>query len=242
MTKLEGSRALVTGANRGLGRCIAEELLIAGIEQLYLAAPQAESLAELVANDSDRVVPIALDITNETQVRQAAKRASDVDFVFNNAGTGYFSTPLAADLDLAERDFRVNVLGTLRVIQAFTPVLEGKGGGTFVNVLSLLALAPITWMSPYCASKAASYSLSLSLRAELSSKGISLIDVYPGAMDTDLMKGVDAQKADPREVAKAILESLESGVEDITPDGFSSSGYVTWRRDPKELERELAAF
>lgn len=241
MTKLQGSKALVTGANRGLGRCIAEELLIAGVEQLYAASRQVESLAELVVNDSDRVVPIALDITDASQVEGAAKRASDVDVVFNNAGTGYFSTALAADLDLAERDFRVNVLGTLRVIQAFAPVLERKGGGTFVNVLSLLALAPITAMSPYCASKAASYSLSLSLRDELSSREIALIDVYPGAMDTDLMKGVDVPKADPRDVAKAILQGLESDHEDITPDGFSANGYATWLKDPRELERQLAA-
>ena len=111
-----------------------------------------------------------------------------------------------------------------------------------MNVLSLLALAPITWMSPYCASKAASYSLSLSLRNELSSRGISVIDLYPGAMDTDLMKGVNAPKAEPRDVAKAILEGLQAGTEDITPDGFSATGYVAWRKDPKELEHQLAAL
>jgi short-subunit dehydrogenase len=146
------------------------------------------------------------------------------------------------DLSLIERDFATNCCGTLRVTRAFAPVLEANGGGAIVNVLSLLALAPIPGMSAYCASKAAAHSLTQALRAQLAPRGIRVVGAYPGAMDTDMMKGADVPKADPATVARKILDSLEAGQEETAPDTFSSQAYQMWLHDPQALERMFAAL
>jgi short-subunit dehydrogenase len=151
-------------------------------------------------------------------------------------------TPLNADLTHVERDMRVNYIGTLLVTRAFAPVLERQGEGAFVNIISLLGLAPVTGMSPYCASKAAAHSLTQALRHELAGNGIAVMGVYPGGINTEMLDGVDAPKAEPTDVARAIIDAVEAGEEDITPAEFSSEAYAGWRSDPKSLERQLAAF
>jgi NAD(P)-dependent dehydrogenase (short-subunit alcohol dehydrogenase family) len=241
--KIEGSSVLVTGASRGLGRCIAEELLARGAGRVYVASPHPDALEGPAAKAPGRVVPLTLDITDEAQVQEAANTANDVSLVFNNAGVMALGTPLNADLTQVERDMRVNYIGTLLVTRAFAPVLERQGEGAFVNIISLLGLAPVTGMSPYCASKAAAHSLTQALRHELAGRGIAVVGVYPGGINTEMLDGVDAPKAEPTDVARAIVDAVESGEqEDITPDQFSSEAYAGWRADPKSLERQLAAF
>lgn len=136
---------------------------------------------------------------------------------------------------------QVNFVGTLRVTKAFIGVLEANHG-TLVNILSALSLAPITGMSPYCASKAAARSMTQMLRADLANRGITVVGVYPGAMNTPMLAGVDSQKADPADVALSVIDAIEAGVEDITPDRFSTDAYALWLKDPKALERQFAAF
>jgi NAD(P)-dependent dehydrogenase (short-subunit alcohol dehydrogenase family) len=200
-------------------------------------------LQDLVAADGGRVVPLGLDITDDAQVTSATQTARDVNVVFNNAGVMALGTPLDADLNLAERDLRVNYLGTLRVTRAFVPVLGRQGGGPIVNIISLLGLAPVTGMSPYSASKAAAHSLTQALRHQLTGNGIAVIGVYPGGINTDMLAGVEAPKAEPQDVAREIVNAVEACVEeDVTPDAFSSEAYTGWRSDPKSLERQLAAF
>lgn len=241
--QIRGARALVTGASRGLGSCIVRELLARDVRRLYAAAPSLDSLTDVAAADDERVVPLALDITDETQVASAAEAASDVNLVFNNAGVMAFGAPLDTDLSLVERDMRVNYVGTLRVTRAFAPVLDRQGGGAFVNVISLLGLAPVTGMSAYCASKAAAHSMTQALRHQLAGNGIAVMGVYPGGINTDMLAGIDAPKSEPQDVAREIVNAVEAGTaEDITPDPFSAQAYAGWRGDPKSLERQLAAF
>jgi NAD(P)-dependent dehydrogenase (short-subunit alcohol dehydrogenase family) len=149
-----------------------------------------DSLEAIAATDHQRVIPLALDITDEAQVALAAEAARDVSLVFNNAGVMAFGTPLEVDFELVERDMLINYLGTLRVARAFAPILRRQGTGAFVNILSLLALAPITSMSPYCASKAAAHSMTQALRHQLASSGIAVLGAYPGAMNTAMLAGV----------------------------------------------------
>ena len=184
---------------------------------------------------------MALDITDDGQAQAAAQAAADVDLLINNAGVMSFGTPSQTELAAVDRDMQVNFVGTLRVTKAFIPVLEANHG-TLVNILSLLSLAPITGMSPYCASKAAAHSMTQMLRADLADRGITVVGVYPGAMNTPMMAGVDSPKADPADVAMSVIDAIEAGVEDITPDPFSTDAYALWLEDPKALERELAAF
>lgn len=240
--KIKDATAFVTGANRGLGRQLAEELLARGARRLYAAALTRTSLESLVGLSPGRVVPLELDITDDGQVAAAAGVAPDVRLVINNAGIMSFGAPLDVDLGLIERNFTTNCSGALRVTRAFAPVLEANGGGTILNVLSMLALAPITAMSAYCASKAAAHSLTLALRTQLAPRGIFVVGAYPGAMNTDMMKGADVPKADPATVARAILDGLEAGREEIAPDAFSAQAYETWLHDPQAVERDFAAL
>lgn len=239
---LDGATALVTGANGGLGKCLVDQLLTRGVRRVYAAGRQRSALDEVVSADPARVKALVLDVTDETQLRAAAQVATDASLVFNNAGVMTFGTPLEADLELLERDMVVNYLGTLRVTRAFVPVLIANGGGMFVNVLSVLAFAPITGMSSYCASKAAALSMTQALRHELANEGVSVLGVYPWAMNTRMMAGVESPKVEPGDVARSVLDGVESGAEDIAPDQFSSDAYARWRVDPKALERQLAAY
>jgi NAD(P)-dependent dehydrogenase (short-subunit alcohol dehydrogenase family) len=240
--KINGATALITGANGGLGQFLTAQLIRRGANRVYAAARRRDSsLDALVATDMERIVPMVLDITDDGQARAAAQAAADVDLLVNNAGVMSFGTPSQTELAAVDRDMQVNFVGTLRVTKAFIPVLEANHG-TLVNILSALALAPITGMSPYSASKAAGRSMTQVLRADLASRGITVVGVYPGAMDTPMMAGVDSPKADPSDVAMSVIDAIEAGVEDITPDRFSTDAYALWLKDPKALERQFAAF
>ena len=240
--KIKDATALVTGANRGLGRQLAEQLLDRGAGRVYAAALTLASLEPLVALSPRRVVPLELDITNDIQVAAAAAAAPDVRLVINNAGVMSFGQPLQVDLGLIELNFTTNCCGTLRVTRPFAPLLEANGGGAILNILSVLALAPVAGMSAYCASKAAAHSLTQALRTQLAPRGVSVVGAYPGAMNTDMMRGADVPKADPAMVARAILDGLEAGRKDIAPDAFSAQAYETWLHDPQALGRDFAAL
>ena len=236
--KINGATALITGANGGLGQFLTAQLIRRGANRVYAAARRLDSsLDAVVALDEERIVPMALDITDDGQ----AQAAADVDLLINNAGVMSWGTPSQAELAGVDHDMKVNFVGTLRVTKAFIGVLEANHG-TLVNILSVLSLAPITGMSPYCASKAAGRSMTQMLRAEFASRGITVVGVYPGAMNTPMMAGVDSPKADPADVAMSVIDGIDAGVEDITPDPFSTDAYALWLKDPKALERQFAAF
>jgi short-subunit dehydrogenase len=126
--------------------------------------------------------------------------------------------------------------------KAFTPILVANGGGTIVNMLTIAALAPIPAMSAYNASKAAAWSMTQSLRATLAGKGIKVMGVFPGPVDTQMLAGVPIPKAAPSDVAKAIVAGIASDVEDVFPDDTSSAIYSQWTRDHKSIERQMAAM
>src|ERR1700721_351041 len=141
--KIKGSVALVTGANGGIGQAFVRELLKRGATKIYLGARAPASLRGLFA-ESNKLVPIALDVTNAKQIEAAAKSASDITLLINNAGTVAFSGALAAkDTSAARQEMEVNYFGVLALTQALrgTPAL--RSGGAIVNVLSFLALAPL---------------------------------------------------------------------------------------------------
>jgi NAD(P)-dependent dehydrogenase (short-subunit alcohol dehydrogenase family) len=133
--KIEGAVALVTGANRGIGASIVDALLAGGASRIYAAMRTPSSAAR-----EEKVVPIALDITDAVQVANAATLCADVQILINNAGI-LLGQPLlaASQADAAEREMRVNYFGTLAVCRAFAPILGRNGGGAIVNMLSILA-------------------------------------------------------------------------------------------------------
>lgn len=236
---IHGSTVLVTGANRGLGARLVGELLVAGARRVYATARDPRLVDPQVSADP-RVRVLALDVTDDHSVRAAAERATDVNLLINNAGVLGFGAALDGDLAVFQRDVATNYVGTLRVSRAFVPVLEANRPAAIVNVLTLIALAPVSAMAGYSASKAAAHSMTQALRAELRDRGVDVVGAYPGGIDTDMLAGVDADKAAPELVAARIVAGIAAGDQVIWPDDASAGAGAVYLGDPLRLEQLLA--
>lgn len=239
--KLKDTVALVTGSNRGIGRCYVEALLSQGCQTIYAAARKPERVRDLVDQGGGRVKALQLDITDPRQCAAAAKAAGDIDLLINNAGSLASYGLLDASRDQLERDFAVNFFGTLEMTRAFAPALE-RTGGALVNVLTLVSLASMPGIGGYSASKAAAFSMTQALRGELHSRGVRVFGVYPGAVDTDMIRAFEMDKAAPADVARRTLDGVLRDEEDIFPDPMSESAGKTWLADPRALARQFASM
>jgi len=237
--KIEGCVALVTGANRGLGRAIVSALVEAGAAKVYAAARDERK----VPAGGARVVPLALDVTRPEQIAAAATSARDVTLLVNNAGVlNSFNVLTSSQADI-DADVRVQVHGTLAVIKVFLPVLErARGGATIVNVLSLASLASFPALGGYSLSKAAAYSMTQSLRPELKKKGIDVLAALPGPIDTEMVKDLAMPKTSPADTAQGLLAGIARGDEEIFPDPMAREMSALWNRSHKEYERAFARF
>ena len=239
MSRIVGQTALVTGANRGLGRAFVEALIDAGAAKVYAAARNTETLADLVAQSDGRVIPVALDITKRDVIETAATTYRDVAVLINNAGTAAFEGIIdAASSDPARVEMETNYFGTFNMIRAFAPVLAANGGGTIVNLGSIASFVNFPALGSYSASKAAVHSLTQGVRAELAAQGTFVAGVYPGPVDTDMATGIPMDKTPPSAVARTILQGVEGGEEDIYPDPVSSEMRAGLLGDPKAVERQ----
>ncbi|WIM99045.1 SDR family NAD(P)-dependent oxidoreductase [Actinoplanes oblitus] len=238
---VNGSIAVVTGANRGIGRALVEALLAGGASVVYATARRPETVEDLVARDH-RVRPLRLDVTDPEQVTRAARVASDATLLINNGGSLGFADPLTGDLATIEVDLRTNFIGTLSATRAFVPVIERNGGGAIVTMLSLVVFGAVPAMSGYSAAKAAAASATQALRAQLLDRKISVHGVFPGAVDTDMIRGMAMPKATPSSVATAILDGVEAGAENIFPDPMAQAGHQAWRADPAAFERRMGSM
>ena len=231
---ITGRTILVTGANRGLGQALVEESLRRGAQRVYAGSRQP------FAHPDPRVTPLILDVTNPAQIREAVETVDSLDILINNAGVS-LPDDLSARAAL-EQHLAVNLFGTWGVTQAFLPSLR-RSGGAVVNVVSLAALAAIPVLPAYSVSKAASFALSQSLRALLAGQGVTVHAVLAGPIDTDMIRDLDIPKASPQAAARAILDGVENGEEEIFPDQMSESMAGRWRTGAaKELERQNAAL
>ena len=234
MTKLLNSVAIVTGANRGIGKALVEALIQRGANKVYACARQADQLLT-----HSKIEPITLDITDSAQVAALSEITKDANVLINNAGTSGSRSLLADD---GRHDMEVNFYGTINVIRQLYTNLEQNGGGRIINVNSICGLASMPAIAGYCASKAALFSATQALRIELKPKNILVHSVFPGPADTDMNKGVDIYKAPTKEVAEAILDGIDQGLEDIYPDSTAKRVFEQWSRDPKALEKEFSSI
>lgn len=240
--QIQNSTVLVTGANRGIGLALVDALLDAGAKKIYAGSRDVTKLAAAVARDRQRVVPLQLDVTDMRSIEAATNSARDVTLLINNAGVLDFGGILDTPNDKIERNFGTNFYGKLAMARAFAPVIEKNGGGAIVNVLTLVALASMPGLAIYNASKAAAWSMTQSLRASLAGKGIDVVGVFPGAVDTDMLAGVEITKTSPADVARAVVQGVNAGVEDIFPDPMSQQVYGAWRADHKAVEKQFATM
>ncbi len=213
---VEGSVALVTGANRGLGASLCAALLERGAAKVYAGARDVDSVT------MDGVEPIRLDITSPDDIAAAAATCRDVTLLINNAGIGTGTLALAENAqEMAQREFDTNVLGPLAMSSAFAPILGANGGGALVNVLSVLAWFSSPSTALYCAAKAASWSLTNSIRQELHAQGTQVVALHVGYMDTDMTAGINAPKSSPDDVAAQVMDGLEAGHFEVLADDIS---------------------
>ena len=219
--------ALVTGANRGIGRALAVELLARGAK-VYAAARRPETV------DLPGVEVLALDVTDPAAVADAARAAADVDLLVNNAGITTGAT-LLGDLDGVRAELDVNFWGTLSMVRAFAPVLAANGGGAVVNIASALSWFAAPGAGAYAVSKAANWNMSNALRLELAGQGTLVTSVHLGAADTDMMKDYDGPKIDPAEVARRTLDGVAAGDLEVVADEWSAMIKASLAKDPREF-------
>jgi NAD(P)-dependent dehydrogenase (short-subunit alcohol dehydrogenase family) len=215
MTQLtvEGSVALVTGANRGLGRAFARALLDAGAAKVYAAARDVSTITD------PGVVPVALDVTDHAQVARVAAELGDVQIVINNAGVSSGLTAVADEgLDAFRAEFEVNYFGLVAVARAFAPVVARNGGGAIVNMLSALTWATFPTTANYSATKAAGWAYTNGLRQSLADQGTLVVAVHAGYIDTDMVAHIDAPKVTPEHVARQTVQALDEGREEVLAD------------------------
>lgn len=228
------SIVLVTGANRGIGQALVTEALARGAKRVYAAARKP------VAHPDSRVVPLAIDVTDATQIRQAIENIDALDVLINNAGVANGDD--LSDRAAFEEHFAVNLFGSHAMTQACLPLLT-RSQGRIVNVLSIAALAALPIIPSYSISKAAAFSMTQSLRGLLAGRGVKVHAVLPGPVDTDMSRGLGAPKASPESVAQATLDGVERGEDEIFPDPASASVAESWRSGAvKALEGQFAMF
>lgn len=211
--EIKGSTALVTGANRGIGRAFTQALLGHGAAKVYAAVRDPATVQD------PEVVPLRLNVTDPAQVAEAAQLAGDVEIVINNAGIGgYGAKLLEGDLDSAREAMEVNYLGTWSVSRAFAPVLARNGGGALVNMLSLASWVGRARFPAYAASKAAQWSLTNSFREGLRDQGTLVIGVHAGFVETDLSEQFEAPKITPEDVAEQAMLGIAEGKTEVLAD------------------------
>ncbi len=240
---LEGKIVLVTGANGGVGSALIKALLDKGAAKVYAAARTIAAVKELVQFNAERIKALRLDITSAASVATVAEQCADVNLLINNAGINRCESLLGlAGMEAAREEMEVNFFGTLAMCRAFAPILEANGSGTIVNVCSIIGLVNLPVNGTYCASKAAGHSLLQGMRAELAPRGIRVVGVYPGPVDTKMTAGQEMPKATPDQIASAILEGLELDAEDIFPDPMSQGVQEQLEKNAKQVEKQFAAM
>ncbi|MCM2371025.1 SDR family oxidoreductase [Aporhodopirellula aestuarii] len=221
---IQNKTVLVTGANRGIGRAIVEEAIHRGAAKVYAAVRKLESANSLVEEFGERVVPIRVDLEDPASITTAAQEATDVDVVINNAGV--LKTASAVDehaIESLQYEFEVNVLGLVRIAQAFAPVLKANGGGALAQLNSVASIKSFADVATYSASKAASYSLTQGLRDSLRAQGTLVVSVHPGPIQTDMADhaGFTEIAEPPALVATAVFDAIADGEFHVWPDSMA---------------------
>ncbi len=239
---LSGAVALVTGANRGIGKRFVDELATRGVTKIYAAVRDLDSLKDVKEPSGVSIVPLTLDVTKRSHIAAAAKAADDVTVLINNAGVNCMDRLLEASDEAAARlEMDTNYHGMVNMCRAFGPVIAENGGGGIINMLSILAQVNLPVMGSLSASKAAAYSATQAIRAELAGKGVEVVAVMPGAVDTDMSKDFPPPKMPAEEVATEALDGLEAGEWEVLPGEMAKGLKAGLSDDPVEIQKQMAA-
>lgn len=234
MQTLKDKVILITGANRGIGKSLVKSSLKKGAKKVYATSRDVSKMPNF---KDERVVSLALDITDNVQILKVAEQTKDVDVLVNNAGILSPGNVLEGEISAVENDMKVNYYGTINMMRAFAPILEKNTPSKIVNIVSIVAYSPLPSIAGYSASKTALYSATLSVRIELAKKGITVHAINPGAIDTDMNKGSEWDMPAPDRIATIILDKVEGGELDIVPDEMGLGMFNTWKEEPSKLAK-----
>jgi NAD(P)-dependent dehydrogenase (short-subunit alcohol dehydrogenase family) len=235
--RIEGSVALVTGANRGLGQVFTRELVSRGAAKVYGAARDPAAVTE------PGVTPVALDITDAARIAQVAQECADVTLLVNNAGVMRASTFTGApDLEAARQEMETNYFGTLSMCRAFAAVLGGHGGGAIVNMLSVTSFYTNPFDASYGASKAAAWSLTNGVRLELNHQGTLVVAVHASFIDTSMSQFAVAPKISPESVAQQTFDAVEAGQIEVLTDERTRTVKASLSRDQELIYPPVQEF
>jgi NAD(P)-dependent dehydrogenase (short-subunit alcohol dehydrogenase family) len=220
---ISNKTALITGANRGIGKAIVASFLQHGAKKIYVGVRSLDKAEALVAEHGAPIVPIVIDYEKPESIQAAALAASDVEVVVSNAGILIGASVMAEDvIEQFQTELNINVYGLLRMAQAFAPVLKANGGGAFVQMNSVASLRSFPAFATYPASKAAAYSFTQALRPVFEDQGTAVLSVHPGPIDTDMGIESGFKNAEPATVvSEGIVAALKAGDFHLFPDSMA---------------------
>lgn len=237
---VKNKTALVTGANRGIGRAFVENLVERGAARVYAAVRDESTFADLSAINPAVVKPVLLDVTRPEHIEAIKDQVPSLDLLVNNAGivnACFTSADNAADI--ARLEMETNYFGPVQLTLALLPKLK-QSHGAIVNISSIAGISNFPSLGPYSATKAALHSFTQGLRAELAADHILVTGVYPGPTDTRMTENFETEKAPTSQIAERTFDGLARGDTDVFPDNFSQSMYATFLKGPSELEQAFA--
>jgi uncharacterized oxidoreductase len=243
---IQNKKVLVTGGGSGIGFSIAKAFADKG-NQVILFGRTEDRLKSAVAQLQNASYVVG-DVTNEKDVLQLVKQVKEnyggIDILVNNAGTARLQ-PLDASVniyDTAKFEIEINYLSVLRLTELLLPTLKASKEAAIINIQSIVSYVPNAFLATYSATKAALHSYSQSLRIALqkSAPNVKVFEVFPPYVDTDLTKGVDADKLTPTEVADDIIAAVEKE-EYAVRNGKTKDLYHLFRQSPEEALKTLNA-
>jgi NADP-dependent 3-hydroxy acid dehydrogenase YdfG len=195
MTSTDVPVVWVTGASRGIGLAVATAFASIGARVALSGRDRARLLqnAKALRAQGEEAIGLTCDVRSEKSVARAYRRICDqlgsVDVLVNNAGVTYFTSFAATTIDQFDHLLETNLRGAFLCTQQVLPAMLARGRGHIFNVASVAATTTFLNSSVYAASKAGLLAMSRGLRAEVRMKGIRVIDVLPGAVETDIWSG-----------------------------------------------------
>lgn len=238
---LKDKSALVTGANRGIGKAFVEYLIESGVSKVYAASRDVAQLEALCAQYPEVIVPLLLDVTNPAHMATLPEKVDHLDILINNAGIASACISTSTNtLTTARAEMETNFFGPMQVTFALLPLLKQAKNGVIINISSIAGISNFPALGPYSTTKAALHSFTQGLRADLHEQGIQVLGVYPGPIDTRMTESMEMDKTRPEQVAIATFAALAEGEHDVFPDPFSQQMYANFLEHPRKLEQTFA--